>query len=724
MRKRIGLLYSLSGTISIVGIGQLHASLLAIDEINRSKATQFEPIIADARSDPQVAARKAYHLIKEERVDALVGCYMSSVRNSVISVLNETGGLLLYPTVYEGEQTHPNIFYLGAVPNQQVEPALSWAIENLSSQFIFVGSDYIYPRSTNKLAKEYIENAGGRTILEEYFPLGCQSFNHFFIRLKGLLKQVSPVVFFSTIVGDSVVSFYKHYKKNNIPFPIISPITSEREIRLMGSDAATGHICTSSYFQNLESPINKKFVNAFISRYGNEPISREMASSYDAIHLLSSAFEKTTGIAHSSNDIEKIRQCLKTVCMEGLQGKVMMSPSIQHLWQWSRLGRVQKDGEILSFWQSAGPVPPKFSRTYPDTLHCTFQNKYKPRCFSSLIGRNKTIIECITLAKVASTNSANVLITGETGTGKDMIAQEIHANSDRQDYPFVPINCVTIPKDLMASELFGYEEGTFTGAKKGGKIGKFEIANGGTLFLDEIGEMAYEMQASLLRAIEEKEIYRVGGHKPVKLNFRLIAATNRNIEKEIHFCNTFRKDLFYRLSVLHIKLPRLSDRSDDIPELANHFLNRLCLKNDVSKSFLPETLNLLLCYPWPGNIRELKNIIERSFYISREAKHITPKHLPEWIKNSRTDDFFTPAERGNEASPYFKGRGFEDQCSPLEKHSSVAFVSNLLIDENEKNLIEIAISKSKYNLTKAADLLGVSRTTLYRKIKKYEISTR
>ena len=724
MRKRIGLLYSLSGTISIVGIGQLHASLLAIDDINRFKATQFEPVIADTQSDPHVAARKAYHLLKEERVDALVGCYMSSVRNSVISVLNETGGLLLYPTVYEGNQTHPNIFYLGAVPNQQVEPALSWAIENLSSQFIIVGSDYIYPRSTNKQAKEYIENAGGRTILEEYFPLGCQSFDHFFIRLKGLCKQVSPVVVFSTIVGDSVVSFYKQYKKNNIPFPIISPITSEREIQLMGSEAAAGHICTSSYFQSVESSINKKFVNAFNIRYGNEPISREMASSYDAIHLLSSACDKANGIAHGGNDMEKIRQCLKSVCMEGLQGKVMMSPRIQHLWQWSRLGRVQKDGKIESFWQSAGPVPPKFNTIYPDVIYLTPQKKDKHRRFSAIVGRNKKIIECINLAKVASTNSANVLITGETGTGKEMIAQEIHANSDRRNNPFVPINCVTIPKDLMASELFGYEEGTFTGAKKGGRIGKFEIANGGTLFLDEIGEMAHEMQASLLRAIEEKEIYRIGSQKPVKLNFRLIAATNRNIEKEIHYCNTFRKDLFYRLSVFLIKLPRLCDRTDDIPELANHFLDSLCLKNAISKSFLPETLNLLLFYPWPGNVRELKNIVERSFYISMDAKHIAPKHLPEWITDGRSDVFITTAKHGNEPSQYFADPRSEDQCIPLEKYLNVAFGKNLLIDENEKNLIEIAISKTKYNLTKAADLLGVSRTTLYRKIKKYEISTR
>ena len=232
------------------------------------------------------------------------------------------------------------------------------------------------------------------------------------------------------------------------------------------------------------------------------------------------------------------------------------------------------------------------------------------------------------------------------------------------------------------------------------------------------------MQASLLRAIEEKEIYRIGSQKPVKLNFRLIAATNRNIEKEIHYCNTFRKDLFYRLSVFLIKLPRLCDRTDDIPELANHFLDSLCLKNAISKSFLPETLNLLLFYPWPGNVRELKNIVERSFYISMDAKHIAPKHLPEWITDGRSDVFITTAKHGNEPSQYFADPRSEDQCIPLEKYLNVAFGRNLLIDENEKNLIEIAISKTKYNLTKAADLLGVSRTTLYRKIKKYEISTR
>ena len=727
MRKRIGLLFSLSGTISIVGKGQLHAALLAIQEINQSKATHFEPVIADAQSDPHRAADEAYRLLKEERVDALVGCYMSSIRNSVIPVLNETGGLLLYPTVYEGGQIHPNIFYLGAVPNQQVEPALSWAIENISSCFVIVGSDYIYPRSTNKQAKEFIENAGGKTILEEYFPLDCHSFGHFFRKLKSLGKPILPVVVFSTIVGDSAVSFYKRYKKNNIPFTIISPITSEREIHCIGGEAAAGHICTSSYFQSQETAINKKFVDAFISHYGNEPISREMALSYDAIQLLSSACEKAASIARGGNAAEKIRLFLKNTSIEGLQGKMMMNPKNQHLWQWSRLGRIRKDGGIEEFWRSPGPVQPIVSASDSGVIHCTPQHKDKPGPFRKIIGQNKNILACINLAKVASSNNSNVLITGETGTGKEMIARGIHANSNRREHPLVPINCATIPDDLVASELFGYEEGSFSGAKKGGHIGKLEAANRGTIFLDEIGEMAHEMQASLLRAIEEKEIYRIGSNTPVKLNFRLIAATNRDIEKEIHACNTFRKDLFYRLSVFIIKLPRLCDRSDDIPELANHFLGRLCLEVAVSKSFLPETLDCFLCYPWPGNVRELKHVVERSFYMSENDKQIAPKHLPEGITHGDPDDLRTRIKQGDEDARYFSHSRSEDLNCNLKKElvrPNVALDNNFLIDENEKHLIEIAIGTSKYNLTKAAGLLGVSRTTLYRKIKKYEISAR
>jgi transcriptional regulator with PAS, ATPase and Fis domain len=447
-----------------------------------------------------------------------------------------------------------------------------------------------------------------------------------------------------------------------------------------------------------------------------------MAMSYDAIRLLSSAYNREEGISCEKNYTENLRQCLKDMCLEGLQGKVIMSSKVQHLWQWSRLGRVQSDGNIALFWQSPGPVPPKFCTHPIDAVCSAIHGTSDEGKFNNIIGQNKNILACIKLAKVASTNNANVLLTGETGTGKEMIARAIHENSDRRCFPFVPINCVTIPKDLMASELFGYEEGAFTGAKKGGKIGIFENANGGTLFLDEIGEMANDLQANLLRAIEEKEIYRIGGNKPVKLSFRLITATNRDIEHEMHYYNSFRKDLFYRLSVFHIKLPRLCDRKDDIPELANHFLKSLCLKNSIKKSLLPESLKYLMCYQWPGNVRELKNIIERSFYISMNEKYIAPEHLPELVRNYRQDDAITNGETVDQKSKSFLISTNEFQDISLEKYRNAGCNRNLLIDDNERKLITIAIDKSKYNMTRAAKLLGVSRTTLYRKVKKYEIS--
>lgn len=214
MKKKIGLLFSLSGTISIVGDGQLQAALLAIEELNRkSGVMKFESVIRDAKSDPHVAAREAYSLFKDSKIDALIGCYMSSVRNAIIPVLNETGGLLLYPTVYEGEQVHPNIFYLGAIPNQQIEPMLSWAMDNSSSNFVLVGSDYVYPRDTNRQVKQWVENAGGSICLEDYFPLGCSDFEDFFQKISDLRKVYSTFVVFSTIVGTSVSFFYKEYKK-------------------------------------------------------------------------------------------------------------------------------------------------------------------------------------------------------------------------------------------------------------------------------------------------------------------------------------------------------------------------------------------------------------------------------------------------------------------------------------------------------------------------------
>ena len=712
MNKKIGLLFSLSGTIAIVGEGQLQAALLAIDDVNSTTDLIFEPVIRDAKSDPRKAAREAYSLFNDSQIDALVGCYMSSERNSIIPVLNETDGLLLYPTLYEGEQVHPNIFYLGAVPNQQVEPLLSWAIENLSSNFVLVGSDYIYPRSTNRQVRQWVENAGGNICNETYFPLACTGFDSFFQELRSLCNLWPSLAVFSTIVGTSAVSFYKEYRKNKMPFTIISPITSEREIHCMGKEASAGHICTSAYFQTIESEMNEKFVSAFTQRFGQQPISREMAASYDAIHLLSSAYRRISGTRSGGSETQKVRATLKNISFHGIQGKVIIDPKSQHLWQWSRIGRVNPEGRIETLWESPGPVPPKIDTTRIALVMTDDVGSEQPSNLCSLVGANKKFLECIRLAEVAARTSCNVLITGDTGTGKELVARHIHAVSSRNNYPFVAINCTAIPRELIESELFGYEEGSFTGAKKGGKMGKFEMANGGTLFLDEIGDMPCDLQTHLLRAIEEKEICRIGATETKRLDVRLIASTNKDLSGELGRNAGFRKDLFFRLSVFHIDLPNLCDRIDDIPLLADHFLQRLCYKSAAKKELSPETLQALQNYTWPGNVRELSNAIERAFYLSLGSMTIRPEHLSVHIinpqpsiddENELTSDIFGSR---NLASRY----GFSGGITSIK--------------DAEKRLIRQTLLRSGFNMTRTASLLGISRTTLYRRIRKYEIKAR
>ncbi|NLV22221.1 MAG: sigma 54-interacting transcriptional regulator [Syntrophomonadaceae bacterium] len=313
--------------------------------------------------------------------------------------------------------------------------------------------------------------------------------------------------------------------------------------------------------------------------------------------------------------------------------------------------------------------------------------------FDDVIGSNPKFKDIIKVARTTSQSNSNVLLMGESGTGKDIIAQAMHNESPRQNNPFVAINCAALPRELIASELFGYEEGAFTGAKKGGNIGKFELANQGTLFLDEIADMPLDLQSTLLRVLEEKSVMRLGGNQVIPVNVRIIAATNKNLEDEIAR-NRFRKDLYYRLGVIKLNIPPLRDRRDDIPQLVNHFLKLICKR--YSKNLYkisPLALQTLIAYDWPGNIRELQNVLEGAVQLAPG-----PEIDSDFILN-------------------YMGL----KADHLQKVITDIIVPEFTAAE-ESLLLEEVLRKNKYNKKKTAQELGISRQTLYRHLNKYGLS--
>ena len=314
--------------------------------------------------------------------------------------------------------------------------------------------------------------------------------------------------------------------------------------------------------------------------------------------------------------------------------------------------------------------------------------------FNDIIGEDPKIEEVIEIGKMISDSQAAVLIEGESGTGKEMMAQAIHNHSNRSGKVFFSINCAAIPQSLLESELFGYEGGSFTGASKKGRPGKFELASGGTLLLDEIGEMPLNMQASLLRVLQEKKINRIGGLEPVDVDVRILASTNKDLEKEVENGN-FRKDLFFRLNTVTIKMPPLRERLEDIDKLIKHFifvLNKRSKKriHAVENDFIKK----LKAYNWPGNVRELENVIERAALLSENGV-IKVEQLPAALKN-KDEDFID------------------------ENEISLSEFPTLALEEIETIMVKKTLDESS-SLTEAAKILGVSRSTFYRKLKKYNI---
>ena len=312
--------------------------------------------------------------------------------------------------------------------------------------------------------------------------------------------------------------------------------------------------------------------------------------------------------------------------------------------------------------------------------------------FNNIIGGSAKSKEVMSLARRIAKMDSNVLITGESGTGKELFAHSIHNASRRCLKPFIKINCGAIPAELFESEMFGYEEGAFTGAKRSGKKGKFEHANGGTILLDEIGDMPMNMQVKLLRVIQEKELVRVGGNDVIKVDVRVIASTNKSLEQLIKD-GKFREDLYYRLNVMHLKLPSLRERVEDIEELSNKLRIKICKKYGVySEGISREAIDYLKSYSWPGNIRQLENVIERAINLLDADLSIMPKHLPEKIIKSK-----------------------------IKKYSLENNYLKDIVETIEKDLIMECIKKTGGNKNETAKILGLSRAGLYKKLNRYNL---
>jgi DNA-binding NtrC family response regulator len=302
-----------------------------------------------------------------------------------------------------------------------------------------------------------------------------------------------------------------------------------------------------------------------------------------------------------------------------------------------------------------------------------------------IIGNTPQMLKIFDAIDAVKESASSVLIYGETGTGKELVARALHYASERKDKPFIVVNCAAIPRELMESELFGYEKGAFTGAVMR-RIGKIEEVSGGTLFFDEIGELELSLQAKLLRVLQENEIERLGSNKKIKVNFRLISSTNRDLKKMVE-SHTFREDLFYRVNVIQLNLPPLRERSSDVPLLAAEFVKEFCLREKKALSVSDEVMKIFQTYQWPGNVRQLKNVIERAIVLAK-GRMISLKELPE-----------------------------EFLCLKEQTENS----SKKTLKDLEIQAIKDSLREYKGNKSKAARALGISRKAFYKRLKESQL---
>jgi len=360
---KVGILHSLSGTMAISEVSVKDAEMMAIEEINAKGGVlgkQIQPIIEDGASDWPKFAEKAKKLLQNDKVVTVFGCWTSASRKAVLPVFEENNGLLWYPVQYEGMEASPNIFYMGAAPNQQIVPAVEWLLKNKGKKFFLIGSDYVFPRTANKIIKAELTAMGGELVAEEYTPLGHTDYS----TIVNKIKTAKPDVVFNTLNGDSNVAFFKQLKDAGITakdLTTCSVSVAEEEIRGIGADNMIGHLVSWNYYQTTDTPENKVFVSKYKEKYGKDRVTDDpIEAAYDGVYLWAAAVEKA-----GSTDVDKVRAAAKGLEFKAPEGLVKIEGENQHLWKPVRIGEVQADGMIKEIWSTGDSVrPDPFLKTY------------------------------------------------------------------------------------------------------------------------------------------------------------------------------------------------------------------------------------------------------------------------------------------------------------------------------------------------------------------------
>lgn len=360
----VGILHSLTGTMSISEVTVRDSELLAIEEINAAGGVlgkKLKPIVEDGASDWPTFAEKAKKLLQKDQVATVFGGWTSASRKAMLPVFEQNKGLLWYPVQYEGLESSPYIFYTGATTNQQIIPSVTWLLQNKGKKFYLLGSDYVFPRTANKIIKEQLKAEGGTLVAEEYTPLGHTDYNTIIAKI----KQAKPDVIYNTLNGDSNVAFFKQLKDAGIgpnDITTMSVSVAEEEVRGIGASIMAGHYVAWNYYQTTDIPENKKFVDAFKAKYGKDRVTSDpMEAGYNAVYLWAEAVKKA-----GTTDVEKVKAAAKGIELSLPEGKVKIDGDNQHVYKTARIGQIQADGLIKEVWNSGQPLKPDpYLKTYP-----------------------------------------------------------------------------------------------------------------------------------------------------------------------------------------------------------------------------------------------------------------------------------------------------------------------------------------------------------------------